>query len=75
MRRLLARSQHSGSTFEADGPDFEAILDVLDNAGGDEADGGEKEVDVDEKDVEVESAAAGAAFGSEPDSEADFAED
>ncbi len=59
---------------EADGPDFEANLELLDNAGGEEADEGEKEVDVDEEEVEAESAAAGASTGSEPGSGPDSAE-
>ena len=59
---------------EADGPDLEANLELLGNAGGEEADEGEKEVDVDEEEVEAVTGAAGASTGSEPASEADSAE-
>ena len=58
----------------ADGPDFEANLDVLGNTGAEEADGGEKVDEVDDKDEVEVTAAAGATTGSEPDSEADSAE-
>ena len=66
--------QRSGSTLEADGPDFEANLELLGNAGGEDGDEGEKDGDVDEEDKEVESGAAGASTGSEPDSGPDSAE-
>ena len=74
LRRLLARSQRSRSTCEADGPDLVAILDFLDNAGDEEGEAGDKDGKDDEEDEVVESEAAGPATGSEPDSEADSAE-
>ena len=74
MRRLLARSERSGSTFEAEGPDLVAILDFLDNVGDEEDDEGEEDGKDDEEDEEAESEAVGPAFGSEPASEADSAE-
>ena len=53
---------------EADGPDFEANLELLDNAGDEEGDAGDKDGEDDKEDDEVESGAVGPASGSEPDS-------
>ena len=75
MRRLLARSERSGSTFEAEGPDLVPILDFLDNVSDEEDDEGKEDGKDGKEDEEAESEVVGPAAGSEPDSGPDSAEE